>query len=132
MQSEGSPIRIVLVDDETSVLFALKLLLQAIGFHVTDFSDSTAALKFLSDGGECDIVICDLRMPLMSGIKVLEQSKLVRPCLPFLLMSGHATDEEAENARLKGAAGFLAKPFRPEEVKELIAQSLAPVLADRR
>ena len=118
-------IHILLLDDEPSVLLALKLLLQALGFRVSDFCEVEAALKFLSDGQACDLFICDLRMPRYDGLTVLEQSKRIRPGLPFVLMSGLADDEESAKARRKGASGFLAKPFKPEEVKALVQQCTA-------
>jgi DNA-binding NtrC family response regulator len=121
-RKEPQLIHILLVDDEASVLAALKLLLQAIGFKVTEFVDSDEALQYLRDGGECDLFICDRQMRFADGFKVLERTKKVRPSLPFILMSGAVTDEESALAYRQGAAGFLAKPFSPDEVKELVAR----------
>ncbi len=111
---------ILLLDDEGSVLFALKLLLQALGNKVTDFSSPPDALKYLQDGGECDLFLSDLRMPILTGAEVLVAAKKIRPELPFVLMSGHATDDDIEDAKENGAIGFLGKPFRPDEIKEIL------------
>jgi CheY-like chemotaxis protein len=112
-------LHILLLDDEASVLFALKLLLQALGFKVTDFSDPSKALACVADPSqsrELDVIISDLRMPGMNGIEVLKQVQQLRPELPFLLMSAHAQQEDIERAKALGAIGFLAKPFSPEEL----------------
>jgi len=121
-------LRIFLVDDEPSVLFALKLLLQAFGHQVSDFKSSARALEYLrSDKGHSfDVILCDLRMPEHDGFEVLREVKEIAPSLPFLLMSGHATSEEIHHATHLGAAGFLAKPFQPEEIKEMFVKVTSP------
>jgi len=113
---------ILLVDDEPSVVFALRLLLQAIGFKVADFSDPYAAIEFIRQGQRTDLCICDLRMPNLDGLQVLEEIRKIKKDLPFVLMSAHATDEEADKAAQLGSSGFLSKPFTPEDLKDLIAK----------
>lgn len=117
---------ILLVDDEASVLLALKLMLEAFGFTVTDFADSHDALDYLIGGGSCDLFLCDKQMRNSDGIKVLERSKQIRPTLPFVLMSGAVSDEESKLAHKKGASGFLSKPFEPAELKSLVAKLVTP------
>ncbi len=120
-QSEGNKIHhILLLDDEPSVRLALKLLLQAIGFEVTDFSEPLEAVNFLAQGQRADLFICDLRMPTLSGIQVLEQAKSIAPEVRFVLMSAHAHDAELARAYDLGADGVLSKPFTPVELEELI------------
>lgn len=113
---------IALIDDEQSVLFALKMLLVALGFSPVEFSDPEKAVSELSDRKDIDLIVCDLRMPKLSGMDVLDKTMASIPQIPFVLMSAHATDEEVEIAKGKGAAGFLAKPFTPDELKSLIKQ----------
>ncbi len=111
---------ILLLDDEPSVLFALKLLMQAVGYKVKDFSSAQQALDYLRSDNESQLFICDLRMPHMNGLAVLEQAKAIRPDIPFVLMSAHATDEEREQAARLGSHGFLAKPFMPDQLHEMV------------
>ena len=117
-------VHVVLIDDEPSELSALTLLLQALGFSVSGFGDPSEALAYLAKDRKADVCICDLRMPKVDGMHTLVEAKRLRPDLPFILMSGHASDEEFDEARRKGAAGFLSKPFQPEEVKTLVGQCL--------
>ena len=114
---------IVLIDDEPSVLLALRLLLGALGFQVKDFSSSKEAVRYLEDGGACDYILSDLRMPELDGLEVLRASKRARPELPFVLISGHATDEDVSEAEELGVDGFLGKPFSPDQLQRAI-QSL--------
>ncbi len=112
---------IVLIDDEPSVLLALKLLLGALGFQVKEFSKPREAVTYLQGGGEADYILSDLRMPELDGIGVLQETRKSRPELPFILISGHATAEDIQRARSLGAAGFIGKPFTPDQLNAAIA-----------
>lgn len=118
--SGGVAKEILLLDDEPSVLFALKLLLQAFGFTVKDFSAPDQALEFLASGGTADVFLCDLRMPKTNGLDVLRRTKTIRPELQFILMSAHASEEEVTKARELGAFDFLPKPFDPQAAVDLL------------
>lgn len=126
--------RILLLDDEPSVLFALKLLMEAVGYSVVDFSDPQAAIAYLKDIQEneasmtaenqleppVELFISDLKMPHMNGLKVLEEAKKIAPDLPFVLMSAHAQNHERDQAAALGSFGFLAKPFTPQQLHEVV------------
>ena len=122
--TEGSSpkARILLIDDEKTVLFALKLLLQALGYVVIDFSEPEAAIAFAQTNRDYDVCICDLRMYTLNGLEVLEAMRKIEGSPPFVLMSAHATDDETDAAKDLGAAAFISKPFTPEELNELIAR----------
>ncbi len=111
---------ILLIDDESSVLFALKLLLGALGYKVTDFSDPEAAVASLKENTSIDLILCDLRMPKMTGLQVLEHTSQDYAEIPFILMSAHAGSDEVRKAYALGAKGFLAKPFTPDQLKEAL------------
>jgi CheY-like chemotaxis protein len=114
-------VRITLIDDEPSVLFALKLLLEALGFAISDFSDSELALAHLSTPDVADVCLCDLRMPKRNGLQVLEEVKKKAPQVPFILMSAHASDAELQKAKILGANGVLTKPFTPDDLQAALA-----------
>jgi len=114
-------VRITLIDDEPSVLFALKLLLEALGFAITDFSDPEAALTHLGTPNVADVCLCDLRMPKRNGLQVLEAAKGIDSGLPFILMSAHASDSELQKARTLGADAVLTKPFTPDDLQAALA-----------
>ncbi|MCB0352834.1 MAG: response regulator [Bdellovibrionales bacterium] len=112
---------ILLIDDEPSVLRALQLLLEAIGYHSIPFSNSSEARAFLPQAAsQCDLILCDLKMPEFDGMEVLESRNTACPELPFVLMSAHATSLDVDKAIAHGANGFLSKPFSPDELKSVI------------
>jgi CheY-like chemotaxis protein len=113
---------ILLVDDEPSVVFALRLLLQALGYSVDAFNLPTEAVTAIESDKPYDLCLCDLKMPVLSGLAVLKVCRAGRPNLPFVLMSAHASSEEVEQAYALGATGFLPKPFTPEDLKQLIGK----------
>lgn len=124
-QLEQTPLNIILIDDEASVLFALRLLMQACSHQVKDFNFPQQAVEFFSNNTaevikSYDLIVCDLKMPKINGLGVLEEAKRVIPTVPFILMSAHATQEEQDQASLLGCSGFLAKPFTPVQLKEVI------------
>ncbi len=111
--------KILLVDDEPSVLFALKLLLQTFGHSIIDISNPIRVPEELKTHSDIDLIMCDLRMPSMDGVEVLRIIRKNLPNLPFIRMSGHASAEETEEVLSLGHAGFLAKPFSVEELNDL-------------
>ena len=112
--------KILLLDDEPSVLLALKLLLQALGYTVSAFGKAPEALACLGQNTDFDLFISDLRMPLMSGFEVLRAAKKARPDMPVVLMSAHAPDAEQNQAKADGCFGFLSKPFTVQDLQNLV------------
>lgn len=113
--------RIVLIDDEPAVVSALKLLLQALGHSAEPFTDPRVALETLPALKDIDVLLCDLRMPGMTGIEVLRCAHASHPHIPFVLMSAHATDKDVTEARNLGAVGYLSKPFTPEQLTRMLS-----------
>ena len=112
---------LVIIDDDPGVLYALSLVLQAMGWEVKSFERPTKALNYISTTeNPVDLVITDLRMPEMSGMTILETLRTEIPELPVILISGHATDQEKEKAKALGAWGVMSKPFDPDELRGLL------------
>jgi len=112
--------RILLIDDEPSVLSALELLLDVLGYEVVGYPSGTAAIAQITDNC-ADCIICDLKMPQMSGIDVVRAVRAKGITLPFVLMSAHATEKDQELAKSAGVNAFLAKPFTPEDLQRALA-----------
>ena len=115
-------LRILLIDDDSSVIFALKLLMKAIGYEVTDTTDPAHGLEMMQTD-TFDVVVSDLKMPGMTGMEVLKNAKHRFPLVPFIIMSAHATEHDKNQARSLGVDAFLSKPFSPEELNEALLQA---------
>jgi DNA-binding NtrC family response regulator len=112
--------RIILIDDENGILVALKLMLQAMGAEVETFNGGEAGLERLLNGSPFDYVLCDLRMPDVDGLSVLKGFRGANQNTPFILMSGHATQDDVNVAKSLGMTSFLGKPFQPDEIKRVL------------
>jgi len=110
--------RILLVDDEVSILEALRGILEDEGYHCTLCPTATEALELLGVEGEdyFSAVLLDIWMPGMDGLELLDWLKENGFKLPVVMMSGHGTIETAVKATKKGAYDFIEKPLSLEKV----------------
>lgn len=115
---------ILLIDDDNDVLQAYSSLLQQEGYEVCTCSNPSEGLQLLQDTWE-GIVVCDVCMPDISGIMLLEKIMLIDPNLPILMITGHGDVPMAVEAVKKGAWDFLQKPVNPEQFLSLIEKALA-------
>ena len=116
---------ILVVDDERSVRDVMRRLLERLGY-IVDLAESGAeALDLVSASpSRYDLVILDLRMPVMRGPEVFRHLRVIRPGLRILVATGYERDDEAQRLLDEGAVGFLQKPF--EQTR--LAQALRRVL----
>ena len=112
-------LQIMLVDDEPIVGKRLKPALAKYGFDVEVFEDGTQALQRLKEK-EFDIVVTDVRMEDIDGIQVLEHVLTRSRRTKVIIITGYATVEVAREALVKGAFDFIAKPFKPNELRAVI------------
>jgi signal transduction histidine kinase/CheY-like chemotaxis protein len=108
-------LRILLVDDDTSITRSLKGLLEQIGHSVTVRADGQAALDAYKSG-DFDIVLSDLAMPGMGGLDLLRELRAYDADAKVLILTGQTTGTQMQEALRLGAADVLRKPFELEEV----------------
>jgi two-component system cell cycle sensor histidine kinase/response regulator CckA len=119
---------VLVVDDEPGLRALAKTGLQQCGFDVLTVESGEQALEILRKGEPAiDIVLLDLTLPGISGEKVLRAVRSFLPAMPVIIASGYATVESQSSWIAAGAMGFVAKPYRIQQ----IAQKLREVL-DRR
>lgn len=111
---------VMLVEDNADVREAVEQILLSEGHAVLVFADSEAAAAFEGDGlSSVDVLLTDVIMPKKGGRAVALSLRARRPTLPVIFMSGYPP--EPEMLASVSQARFLAKPFRPEELFDLIA-----------
>ena len=101
---------ILIIDDERSIRNALKEILEFEGFNVVDAEDGESGLSIMKQQS-IDLVFCDIKMPKMDGVEVLELILQYHEGLPVVMISGHGTIETAVEAIKKGAFDFIEKPL---------------------
>ncbi len=116
---KGRKLRVMIVDDEPIVGKRLGPALEKNGFEVEAFLDPAQALARLKER-DFDIVVTDFRMEELDGIQVLTHVMESCPDTRVILITGYATVEVAREALVKGAFDFIAKPFKPKELRAVI------------
>ena len=101
---------VLVVDDEKSVRDSIRMILEYEHFDVQFAEDGPTALQRV-EGAAFDLVLLDIKMPGMDGIKVLQRIKEMRPSLPVVMISGHADFSTAVEATRIGSYDFLGKPL---------------------
>ncbi len=123
MKSTGSNDRIILVDDDPSLLRLLSLRLTAAGFDVQTVESGEEALARISVY-QPQIVVTDLRMGGMDGMALFDALHNQYPTLPVIILTAHGTIQEAVDATKRGIFSFLTKPFNSMELLEHIHNAL--------
>jgi two-component system response regulator AtoC len=107
--------RVLVVDDEENIRLTLSLLLKKEGFVVSTAEDGEAAYEMIAKG-EFDIVLCDVRMPKLTGIELLARLEADDLHTTVIVMSAYGNVESAIEAMKAGAYDYISKPFKKDEV----------------
>lgn len=102
--------RILVIDDERSIRNTLKDILEYEKYVVDVAEDGVKGLEKVKSG-EYDIILCDIKMPAMDGIEVLEKLNEMGADMPVVMISGHGNIDTAVEAIKKGAYDFIEKPL---------------------
>ena len=103
--------RILLIEDEEAIRRVLKkiLLEEGSSHDIHEAADGKQAIEVFGDG-TWDLVFCDIKMPHMDGVEVLEKMMAVNPEIPVIMISGHGDINTAVDCLKKGAFDYLPKP----------------------
>ena len=106
---------ILIVDDEKNYLRVLSAVLEDEGYEILTALSGQEALE-IQKASDLDLVLTDMKMPGMDGIKLLENIKAIDPDLPVIMMTAHGTVDKAVEAMQKGAYSYILKPFDNERL----------------
>jgi DNA-binding NtrC family response regulator len=120
----SDPLKVLIIDDEEIVCKRLKPAIEKMGCEVETFMDPVAALKRI-DEKTFDIVVTDVRMDEIDGIQVLDHAKKTSSDTRVIIITGYAMMALAREAMEKGAFDFISKPFKPNELREVILRAAA-------
>jgi len=101
--------KILIIDDERSIRSTLKEILEYEKYSIDEAKDGEEGLKMILEN-EYDVVLCDIKMPKMDGMEVLEKVFTSGKEIPFIMISAHGSIETAVDATRKGAYDFITKP----------------------
>lgn len=101
--------KILIIDDEKSIRFTLREILEYEKYEVDEAVDGQDGIDKISSK-KYDIALCDIKMPKLDGIEVLEKAQEINPDVQFIMISAHGSIETAVEAVKKGAYDFIQKP----------------------
>jgi DNA-binding NtrC family response regulator len=114
---------VLVVDDDLIVQDSVKCLLDTDGYAVTTAATGEEALSRLARQG-FDVVVSDIKMPGLTGLDVLERSRMLSPRPGVVLMTGYATLDTAIEALRRGASDYLLKPFEVDDLRLGVQRAL--------
>jgi CheY-like chemotaxis protein len=125
---EAAPRRVLLIDDELTIRMALRRFFSRMGWEVEEASDGEAGLARILDGvpesggARYDVIVCDLRMPGVSGIEVHDRLLASRPAaLPRIVFTtGDVMSPEAADFVERASSHVLEKPFELAALRALV------------
>jgi DNA-binding NtrC family response regulator len=115
---------ILVVDDEEIIRDSLSEWLSDSGYGVMTVPDGASALEIIKRKN-VDMMIADLKMPVMDGIELIKKAREIDPTLPVVIMTAYGTVASAIEAMKAGAYDYMEKPFCPERVEIIIKNLLA-------
>jgi len=110
------PATVLIVDDESSIVFSLGEALSDANYRVITAATGEKAVREAKESSP-DIVLLDMKLPDIDGLKVLKQIKEINPDLPVIMMSAYADVPTAIQATKNGALNFIEKPLNLEKIK---------------
>src|SRR6266576_3447630 len=117
--SEEMKTRLLVVDDEQSIRRLCMTIGNTLGYLCTEAESAEAALGRLESDAP-DLILTDLKLPAMSGVELLKQTKRLLPHAEIAIMTGHGSIESAVDAMKLGAYDYIEKPFRVEKMRLLL------------
>jgi len=128
---QGDRPRVLVVDDDPDIAEVVAMMLSDLGGMETAVAHSPDAALALLAGGEWDLLLTDLQLPQMTGIQLVQAAQAIRPALPAIIMTAHATVDAAVDAMRGGAVDFIRKPIDPTELLGQAARAIDRARAAR-
>lgn len=126
----GNNPRLLVVDDERTALANMEHILRKAGHDVVGAKSGPDALELIRRE-EFDVVVTDLRMEKVDGMRILEECKHLHPLTEVIMITGYASVESAIEAMKLGAYHYIPKPYRVAEVRRIVAEALEKVRLKR-
>ena len=124
MVINGEPTRILVVDDEEVSLHNFRHILKKEGYEVTASQSGPRALHLLEEN-IFDLVLTDLMMEKVGGMQILKRTRELYPDTAVIIVTGYATVDSAVEAMKGGAYHYLAKPYKLDEIRNVVREALA-------
>jgi serine phosphatase RsbU (regulator of sigma subunit) len=130
VRPEAQPVRALVVDDDPDINLLLQVRLRARGYDVASVADGAEALALLAERPP-DLLLCDVSMPNVDGLEVLERVRADGLDVAVVMTTAFGSERVAIEALRRGADDYLRKPFHGEEFRAVVERSVARLLLAR-
>ncbi|EKD27275.1 MAG: hypothetical protein ACD_79C00773G0002 [uncultured bacterium] len=122
---EGGNERILVLDDERTIVALEKTLLESLGYKVTDCTNVLEALKIFQENPEnYDLIITDMTMPKMSGVEFARHLRMIRQDIPIIICTGFSDQLDEDKSKSLGINAYLIKPVIRKDLSDAIRKVL--------
>jgi|APSaa5957512535_1039671.scaffolds.fasta_scaffold77687_2 CheY-like chemotaxis protein len=120
---------VLIVEDNAQTTRLIRMMLMDMQVaHVITTADGVEAQEVLDAGEErIDVILCDWRMPRMTGIELLKIVRKSHPAIPFMMVTANADVDSIKAAASQGVSGYIAKPFSPLQLKKKLVALIDPL-----
>jgi two-component system chemotaxis response regulator CheY len=110
--------RVIVIDDSKTIRDHVRSVLEKVGFEIVDAVDGQDGFAKIRDMTDLCLAICDVNMPVMTGIAMLEALKSggINQKLPIVMLTTEGQPSLIQKAKAAGARGWIVKPFKPEQL----------------
>jgi NtrC-family two-component system response regulator AlgB len=115
------PMRLLIIDDEENIRRTTAVVLEGMGHETIGVGNRAAALRQL-EKAQFDISFLDLKLDGESGLDLLPELLKVNPQLDVIVFTAFASIETAVEAMKRGAADYIAKPFTPDQIRQVLGK----------
>jgi DNA-binding NtrC family response regulator len=115
--------KILLIDDEVSILQSIGIVLQSDGHEIMALRDSGEAAEAVKSG-DYDLIITDIRMTPVDGMQILRLAHEQHPPKPTIVISAYNAKETIQKSFSLGCVAYLTKPFKIQEVQDAVEKAL--------
>ena len=129
-EGAAPPATVLIVDDEVGIRELLRAWALTLGYQARTAVDGDRALETLR-AERVDVIICDMNLPGIAGVALIEQLRREYPQIPIVIATG-VRDVSASVTLREGVVGYLVKPFRREELAAMLKRALDPESPWRR
>lgn len=124
MSAQTAKPQVLVIDDDESMRFMMQSKLFQSGYNVTLAASGSHAVQIFQTGKNFDLVLCDLKMPLKTGIDVIKFMKENKIVIPTIIVTGFPERDKIIAAAQMGVQDVLVKPVRHQELMKMIRNKL--------
>jgi CheY-like chemotaxis protein len=115
---------LLVVEDEDINFQLISMMLSKLGLNILRAVNGAVAVSICHTAQPLDLVLMDVRMPVMDGYEATEKIKKLRPDLPVIIQTAHSTIDDIAKAYASGCSDFIAKPFKRDQIIDKITEQL--------